>query len=109
VLATWDGSESADRTLQVPNNVAVDAEGRVFVTEFNGNRVQVFAPDGTLLGTWGEHGSALGQFDEPRGIALDGQGGAYVTEWAGNRVQKFRLLPPLAPAIAPDPTSTPTP
>ncbi len=94
-LDTWQTSASAGRPFNGLNNVAVDAEGRVFVTEHDGSRVQVFAPHGTPLDAWGELGSEPGQFQEPRGIALDGQGGVYVTEWLGRRVQKFRLLPPL--------------
>ncbi len=93
-LAVWDDEGSEDWAFTHPSGVAIDAEGRVFVSDLSEHRIRVFTPDGMEFGAWGEHGDGPGQFQEPRGIAFDGQGGVYVTEWAG-RVQKFRLLAPL--------------
>jgi hypothetical protein len=76
--------------------IAVDFRGRVFVSD-HGNRVQVFAPTGDVLGTWGSGGLEPGQFIDPVTLALDGQGHIYVIEHFGARVQKFQLLPPLEP------------
>ena len=85
------------RAVEKISETAVDGQGWVYVTDAEANRIQIFAPDGTVLGGWGTRGEEAGQFQEPRGIALDGQGAVYVTDFFGERVQKFRLLPPLAP------------
>jgi sugar lactone lactonase YvrE len=86
-----------------PIAIAVDAEGRMFVSETpEGGRVQVFDADGQFLTSWG----AEGQF--PVGVVLDGQGNVYVDDALANTVQKFRLLPPLAPATDDSSTSVAT-
>jgi tripartite motif-containing protein 71 len=82
-----------------PDDVAIDAEGRIFVTDTSNNRVQILDANGQFLAEWGERGSKPGQFITPTGIALDEVGDVYVSEAgdANERVQKFRLLPPLGP------------
>lgn len=67
--------------------VAVDAAGDVYTTEFWGQRVQRFAPDGTFLDMWGTYGEGPGQFTAPEGIAIDGDGFVYVVD--SNRIEKF--------------------
>ena len=81
--------------------LAVDADGRLFVSVgwvASGDKVQVYDPDGALLGSFGGPGSGPGQFGYglPVGIALDGLGDIYVSDGAGNRVEKFRLQPPFS-------------
>ena len=82
--------------LDAPLGIAVDAQGRVFVSD-RADRVQIFAPDGAFLTAWGQSGFEPGQFRGPIGLVLDGQGDIYVTEDAGHRVQKFNLLAPFGP------------
>ena len=64
-----------------------------------GDKVEVYAADGTLVASFGQPGSGDGQFGFgfTYGLALDGQGNAYVTDGASDRLYKFGLLPPLAP------------
>ncbi len=105
LVATIGAPGSEDGQFKgYPTSIAVDADGRVFVTETEeGGRVQVFDADGRFLSGWG----AEGQF--PWGIVLDGQGNVYVDDLLANTVQKLRLLPPLAsPATGASPTSTAT-
>ncbi|MCK6471938.1 MAG: SMP-30/gluconolactonase/LRE family protein [Planctomycetes bacterium] len=40
---------SGEKQFNTPTSVAVDAEGRVYVSDFMNDRVQVFAPDGKLV------------------------------------------------------------
>ena len=82
-----------------PDDVAIDAQGRIFVTDTSNNRVQILDAQGVFIAEWGERGSEPGQFITPTGITLDDVGDVYVSE-AGHineRVQKFRLLPPIGP------------
>lgn len=82
-----------------PDDVAIDAQGRIFVTDTSNNRVQILDAQGVFVAEWGERGSEPGQFITPTGIVLDDVGDVYVSE-AGDvneRVQKFRLLPPIRP------------
>ena len=80
-------------------DVAVDVQGRIWVSDWKNDRVQVFEPDGTFVAAWGDEG----KFGErrmlgPNSLVLDGAGFVYVADVGNDTVQKYRLLPPLAPA-----------
>jgi DNA-binding beta-propeller fold protein YncE len=73
-----------------PTNVALAADGSLYVTDGYGNaRVHKFTPDGRLLFSWGEPGDKPGQFNLPHGIALDQEGLVYVADRENSRVQVF--------------------
>jgi DNA-binding beta-propeller fold protein YncE len=72
-----------------PTYVAVDRDGRVYVTDTLNARVQVFDTDGRYLSTIGERGTAWGMFDTPKGVALDGFGNVYVVDSGWSNVQIF--------------------
>ena len=40
----------------LPHNVVTDAEGRVYVTDRDNRRIQVFGPDGNFLEEWTDTG-----------------------------------------------------
>lgn len=73
-----------------PTNLALSAEGEMYVTDGYGNaRVHKFAPDGRLLFSWGEPGNGPGEFHIPHGIAIDRQGTVYVADRENSRMQRF--------------------
>jgi DNA-binding beta-propeller fold protein YncE len=72
-----------------PTYVAVDRNGRVYVSDTLNARVQVFDADAQHVGTIGERGTAWGMFDTPKGVALDGFGNVYVVDSGWSNVQIF--------------------
>jgi len=73
-----------------PTNVALAADGALYVTDGYGNaRVHKFAADGRLLFSWGEPGGGPGQFNLPHGIAIDREGLVYVADRENSRIQLF--------------------
>lgn len=73
-----------------PTNLALAADGTMFITDGYGNaRVHVFSPEGALLRSWGEPGSGPGQFQLPHGIAVDERGTVYVADRENSRIQLF--------------------
>ncbi|MHC4809162.1 MAG: NHL repeat-containing protein [Planctomycetota bacterium] len=58
-----------------PTDVAVDAEGRLYVSEYGGNdRIQVFAPDGSFLRSFGRFGTGDGAFNRPQALLFTPDG-----------------------------------
>ncbi len=73
-----------------PTNVALNAQGEIFVSDGYGNaRVHRFSAEGTLLRSWGEPGTKAGQFNLPHGIAIDRLGRVIVADRENSRLQFF--------------------
>jgi peptidylamidoglycolate lyase len=85
------GRAGDDRThFDGPTDVAVAADGAVYVADGYGNaRVVKFSPEGAYLMAWGGRGAAPGQFDVPHGIAVDARGRLYVADRGNARIQVF--------------------
>ncbi len=71
--------------------LAVDAQGRVYVTDPEGFRVIVFGPDGVYRNTVGEAGDSL--LTLLSGIAIGPDGTLLVSEPGANRVITYAPLP----------------
>ena len=65
-------------TFHAPSDVAVAANGDIFVADGHGGntngRIVKFSKDGKFIKAWGKPGKAQGEFDQPHGIALDSAG-----------------------------------
>jgi DNA-binding beta-propeller fold protein YncE len=72
-----------------PTNVAVDADGNVFVSDTFNDRVEIFDADGNFVRTFGKAGDGLGYFARPKGIAVDSDGHVWVADSVTDRVQVF--------------------
>ena len=73
-----------------PTNVALSADGEIFVSDGYGNaRIHRFAPDGRLILSWGEPGAEPGQFHVPHGIAVRRDGVVFVADRETSRIQLF--------------------
>lgn len=72
-----------------PRDIAIDAQGNLYVTDTGNKRVQKFTPDLQFLQSWGGGGIIPGAFEEPVGIKIDRQGNIYVADTWNHRIQKF--------------------
>ena len=72
-----------------PRGIAVDALGRVYVSDTGNKRIVIFDADGNYLTQIGSPGLQPGQFDEPVGLAFDERGNLYVADTWNQRVQVF--------------------
>ena len=82
-----NGPDTFDR----PSDVAVNADGDIFVTDGHGpnNRVVKFDRNGRFLLTWGGPGDGPGEFDQPHTLTLDSRGRVFVGDRSNSRVQIF--------------------
>ncbi|MCL2395854.1 MAG: hypothetical protein FWC87_14370, partial [Acidimicrobiaceae bacterium] len=88
------GGAATDAELDLPQGVAVDASGDVFIADTSNNRVEELLPDGLLVpfagngqpGYKGDGHQAKGaELDSPIGVAVDSAGNVYIAD-AGNNV-----------------------
>jgi DNA-binding beta-propeller fold protein YncE len=75
--------------FNLPRDVAVGRDGRVYVVDGANFRVQIFESDGTYVDTFGTVGVYPGQFSRPKGVAADPDGNIYVTDTAFGNFQIF--------------------
>jgi sugar lactone lactonase YvrE len=73
----------------LPNAVAVDGAGNVFVSDKWNSTIKKFDANGQLLLQFGGYGTGPGQLNNPRGVTVDGSGNIYVADSGNNRIQKF--------------------
>ncbi|MFB5610368.1 MAG: HYR domain-containing protein [Nitrosopumilaceae archaeon] len=90
LLTQWGESGNQDGEFFNPQNIAIDSEGNVYVTDLGNRRVQQFDNNGVFLKSWGSSGSGAGQFNSVSGIAVD-ENSVYVVDNQLNKIQKFNL------------------
>jgi DNA-binding beta-propeller fold protein YncE len=81
--------QSDPGTFSLPESVAVDSDGNVYVTDTFNDRIEIFDADGTYISTFGKIGDAPGDFERPKSIAIDGDGHIWVVDAGQNRVKVY--------------------
>ena len=89
-----DGVATAAQ-FNLPQSVAVDAAGNVYVAEGNNHRIRKITTAGavsTLAGSTFGFANGVGaaaQFNSPGGVAVDAAGNVYVADSNNNRIRKI--------------------
>jgi DNA-binding beta-propeller fold protein YncE len=90
----WDEA-AGSRKLNQPNDVAIAANGDVFVAQGHtpgakgDARVLKFDKNGTFIKSWGGKGKGPGQFEVAHGLAFDAKGQLWVADRENQRIQVF--------------------
>jgi DNA-binding beta-propeller fold protein YncE len=81
------------KTFNAPTNVAVAANGDIFVSDGHNPdtnaRVVKFSKDGKFIKAWGKLGSNPGEFNVPHAIVIDSRGRVLVADRGNRRIQVF--------------------
>ena len=86
----WGSRGTGDGQFQRVHDLAFDSsEKRLYVSDRDGNRIQVFDKNGTFLFKWGSKGTGDGQFTVPYSVDVDSQGNVWVADRGNHRIQKF--------------------
>jgi len=75
--------------FNLPRDMAIGKDGRLYVVDGGNFRVQVFNADGTYRESFGAVGRQLGNFARPKEIAADAEGNVYVADAAFGNFQIF--------------------
>lgn len=76
--------------LAQPDDVEIQKNGNIIITDVDNNRIQYFREDGLLLKSITAETLALSQPDMiPTGVSIDGQGFVYVSLEGAGRVARF--------------------
>jgi uncharacterized protein (TIGR03437 family) len=95
--STGDGGPALNAQLLTPRNLALDASGNLYISEFEGQRVREVGREGvirTVAGTGvagfrGDGGQATAaQLAYPGGLAIDTAGALYIADSQNQRVRK---------------------
>ncbi len=70
-------------------SIAVGLDGKVYVSDSDNHRVQVFTADGAFVRQFGSFGETLGQFSFPFDLNADADGNVYVLDDGAENLQKF--------------------
>lgn len=82
-------SSTEKARLLSPTNIAIDRQGKLYVSDTGGFFIQIYDAEGNHLRTIGELGVTPGTFALPKGIAVDREGRIYVVDAATQVVQLF--------------------
>lgn len=82
---------SGDGQFVAPNNVALDKDKNIYVSDSGNNRVQIFDKDGKFVKIINGSSDGKGQsiFINPRGIGVDGKGNLFVVSNITHNVYVF--------------------
>lgn len=75
--------------FNLPRDLAVGKEGRLYVVDGGNFRVQIFDHEGKYLKSFGSVGKQLGNFARPKEVATDPSGNVYVADSAFGNFQIF--------------------
>ena len=90
LLRQWGSRGTGPGQFIYPTDIAFDAKGNVFVSEYGDNdRIQVFDRDGKFLYQFGKFGNADGEFSRPQSMLIDGDN-LYITDACNHRLLVFK-------------------
>ncbi len=75
--------------FNLPRDLAIGADGRLYVVDGGNFRVVVFDREGRYLSSFGSVGKQHGQFARPKEVAVDREGNVYVVDAAFGNFQIF--------------------
>ncbi len=93
-----DGGAATAARLTVPEGVAVDAAGNLYIADAGNHRIRKVDTGGVIttvagsgtLGYGGDGGAATAaQLNWPRGVAVDAAGNVYIADVANHRIRKI--------------------
>jgi DNA-binding beta-propeller fold protein YncE len=93
-LTSWPVQGWANDSMDNKPYLAVDNQGRIYITDPEGYRVIVFSSSGEALAAIGQYGPEENAFGLPVGIAVNPDGAVWVVDAGNNRLGKYEIWNP---------------
>lgn len=84
IIHKWGG-------FSMPQGIARDDNGYIYVSDTQHHAVKKFEYNGTLVTQWGEQGSGDGNFTYPSGLCIGAADELFVSDFFNKRLQVFSL------------------
>jgi len=88
-ILSLEATVTGEGTFQIPNDLAFDQSGNIYVVDLNANRVRKYGSGGNYLLAWGGLGSGHGEFNGLARIVVDKNNNVYVSDCYNDLIQKF--------------------
>lgn len=86
----WKYKYSLEGEIKRPNDIAIAANGLIYVVASDEDLVKIYYPDGTFRSSFGGSGYDYGRFNFPTGVALDDNNAeVIVSDFLNKRVLVF--------------------
>ena len=87
-LWSFGSPRSCPRQFENPQDIAVDSNGNLLVTDRLNHKIMKFSQDGSFITQVGKHGEGSLEFKDPHGVAIHPQNGLiYVSDTKNHRIQ----------------------
>ncbi len=87
--SSFGAEGSGNGQFKRPADIAIDAQGNIYVVDRENNRIEKFDGTGNFIKAFGVEGTGNGQFKQPVAIAIDPEGDVWVIDKGNFRVQEF--------------------
>lgn len=81
--------EDEDLQFYLPEDIAVDKFGNIYILDAGNYRVQKLNPEGGYITSFGREGQGPGEFSQPQSIEIDAEGLVYISDAGNNRIEIF--------------------
>ena len=88
-LGDFGTGGTGDGELWWPVSIAIDGDGKVFISDEALHRISIFDKDMQFLAKWGVKGNGQGEFNRPAGIVFDRDDNLLVVDGTNNRAQRY--------------------
>ncbi len=91
-LGSFGSEGTGDGQFQLPTDVAFDAQGFIYVSEYQGNdRITKWSPDLHFVAAFGETEIEGKRLTRPTGLAIDDEQTLWVADACNHRIVRFSL------------------
>ena len=90
-IQSWDIAGWFGQSLVNKPYLTVGSDGRVYISDPEGGRVLVYAPDGTFVHFFGGYDQTVVEIGVAQGVAADAAGGLWLSDSQNNRLLHFIL------------------